>query len=731
VSDPPRRPDRRRSALGRLAWGAAAWGLLLGTAAAAAPEEERVLRAGRLPADFRLDGILDEPAWAEADAIRSLTVVEPVEGAAPSDPTTVRVLADPSALVIGIRCHDSRPEGIVSRSMDRDASLEGQDHVHVLLGPYGDSRTGYVFSVNPSGARVDGLVAYRGEGEDRRWDGIWEAKTSRDEGGWSAEIRIPLLTIGFRPGLREWHFNVERYHDRPRETSRWAGARRDLHLTQVGRAGVLADLPEFRIGVGTTVRPYLAARWGRPAPEARRELDPDAGLDLWQRLAPGLQLSLTYLTDFSETEVDTRRTNLTRFPLFYPEKRAFFLEGSEFFDFGIGLNQDVVPFHSRRIGLVDDRAIPLLAGGKLCGVLADTNLGALAVRTGEDSGVPETSLGVVRVRQNLLEESSAGLIAAAGDPRGRDGSWMAGADLTFQTSRLWGSKNFLLGAWGLATDREDLDGPGDTAFGAKVDYPNDDVDFFFNYKRVGREFDPSLGFVPRAGIHRFDTGITTRYRPDVSWLRRLSVDARTTRVLDLEGRWESYWFQLAPLSLELAEGDYAQVLLHAQGERLPEDFEIAEGVVLPPGTYTWYDAHLTLGTSSSRAASGGISVRDGGFYDGTLREIELWGTLHPFPLVALSASAERNVGRLDEGRFRQDLCSARVRLNLSPDLNLGTFVQYDTDSRLLGSFTRLRWTVTPLWDLFLVLQYNWQEEGGRLAPDSYGVSFKIQYSVRF
>ncbi len=708
--------------------------LLLGAAAAAAQEgEERpVLRAGKLPADFRLDGVLDEPAWAEADAIRSLTGVIPDEGSLPSEPTIVRVLADPAALVIGILCRDSRPDGIVSRTMDRDASLDGQDHVHVVLGPFRDGRSGYVFTVNPSGARVDGLVASRGEGENRSWDGLWEAKTWRDEGGWGAEIRIPILTLSFRPGLREWHFNVERYLERLRETSRWAGARRDTRLTQTSHAGLLADLPEFTLGVGTTVRPALAARYGRPSPGAKMESDPDASLDVWQKLGPNLLLSLTYNTDFSETEVDARRTNLTRFPLFYPEKRTFFLEGSEFFDFGIGLNQDVVPFHSRTIGLVDNRQVPLLAGAKLHGVVGDTNIGALAVRTGEEEGAaPETSMGAARIRQNVLEESSVGLVAAAGDPRGRDGSWMAGTDLTYQTSRLWGDKNFLAGVWSLAMDREDLDGPGDTAFGAKIDYPNDVVDAFFNYKRVGREFEPSLGFVPRTGIHRVDTGVTYSYRPDLSWLRRVAVDARTTRVLGLDGGWESYWHQLIPLSLEFETGDYAEVMLHWQGERLPEDFEVAEGVVLPPGTYEWFDAHLILGSSPSRAVSGGCAFREGGFYGGTLREVEFWLTVNPVPLVTLSAFAERNAGRLDEGNFRRDLCSARLRLNLSPDLNLSTFVQYDTDSRLLGSFSRLRWTVTPASDLFVVFHYNWLEDGGELAPENYETALKVQVAFRF
>jgi hypothetical protein len=687
---------------------------------------------GPLPADFRLDGVLDEPAWAAADAIRALTMVEPVEGARPSEETVVRVLADAGSVVIGFRCSDSRPDGIVSRSMERDAALDGQDHVHVLLGPFRDGRSGYVFSVNPTGARIDGLVAYRGEGEYRNWDGIWEAKTSRDAGGWSAEIRIPILTLSFKPGLQEWDFNVERYLERLRETSRWSGAKLDLALTQVSHAGTLAGLPEFKLGVGTSVRPSLVATYGRPSRTEAAEFEPDASLDIWQKMGPNLLMSLTCNTDFSETEVDARRTNLTRFPLFYPEKRTFFLEGSEFFDFGIGLNEDVLPFHSRRIGLVDGHEVPLLLGGKLHGVVSDTNIGALAVRTGEEEDVaPGTSMGVVRVRQNVWGESSAGFIATGGDPRGRDGSWTAGGDLTYQTSRLWGDKNFLVGVWGLAMDREDVAGPGDTACGAKIDYPNDVVDAFFNYKRIGEEFDPSLGFVPRRGIHRLDTGVTYGYRPPDSWIRRMTLDVRTTQVYTLDLDRESTWYQLEPLNLEFQTGDYASVQLHLSGERLTEDFEVSDGVVLPPGRYEWFDYHINVGSSPSRPVSGGCGLRSGGFYDGTLDQVDLWMAANPVPLITVSGKAQVGSASLEEGDFRWELYSARLRLNLNPDLNLSTYVQYDTNSHLLGSFSRLRWSPTPLTDVFLVFQYNWLEDGGDLVAQNYETNVKVQYTLRF
>ena len=385
-----------------------------------------MLRVGMLPESLKIDGVLNEPAWATAEPTDVFTQTEPTEGAPSTARTVVRVLAGPKTLVIGIVCDDPDPERIVSFSVRRDAALGSEDHVRIVLGPFRDGRSGYVFAVNPSGARYDGLINPGGDSDNPDWDGIWEAATARQTTGWSAEIWIPMQTLSFKPGLREWHFNVQRRIQRLLETDRWASPARQYQVTQTSRAGLLTDLPDFSQGLGLSVRPAATGGGGIPAPSAPAAFDFAPSLDVTKRLGANVLSSLTLNTDFAETEVDTRRTNLTRFPLFFPEKRTFFLEGADIFSFGLGLGQDVIPFFSRTAGLVGDRAVPIVAGGKVNGRLAATSIGGLIIGTNEKAGVvPDgATLAAGRVKQNIWRESWVGAIATAGDPLGRSGSWL-------------------------------------------------------------------------------------------------------------------------------------------------------------------------------------------------------------------------------------------------------------------------------------------------------------------
>jgi hypothetical protein len=367
------------------------------------------------------------------------------------------VLAGTKAIVIGIECDDPNPAGIVSFSKQRDAVLASEDHVRVVIGPYLDGRSGYVFAVNPSGARYDALIEPGGESDNPNWDGIWEAATRHTARGWAVEIRIPIETLAFNRSAREWEFNVERRIQRLLEVDRWAGAERQYRVTQPSRAGRLTDLPSFALGVGLTLRPAMTAGGGVPGPGERVSSTSRPSFDLTQRVGANVLASATVNTDFAETDVDTRRTNLTRFPLFFPEKRTFFLEGADIFSFGLGLDEDVIPYFSRRIGLVDGTEVPITAGGKINGRSGDTNFGGLVVGTNDRAEVvdDETAMAVGRVKQNLWGESWVGGIATVGDPLGRSGSWMGGVDFTYATSRFRGNKNFLVGVWALAMDRED------------------------------------------------------------------------------------------------------------------------------------------------------------------------------------------------------------------------------------------------------------------------------------
>src|SRR5262249_9882437 len=343
-------------------------------------------------------------------------------------------------------------------------------------------------------------------------------------------------------------------------------------------------------------------------------------------------VSGTVNTDFAETEVDTRRTNLTRFPLFFPEKRTFFLEGDDIFSFGLGLGQDVIPYFSRRIGLIEDQEVPILAGGKVNGRGGNTSFGGVAVGTRPKNGVIDdhTFMGVGRVKHNLWRESWVGAIATVGDPLGRSGSWLGGADFTYATSRFRGNKNFLVGVWGLATGREDL-GRDSSAYGFKVDYPNDLVDTAVTYKRIGRDFDPSVGFVPRRAAQLWYVGAEFSPRFSHGPIQQMFFEFQPTLATDLSGRWESYRVVWAPVNWRFRSGDRFEFNAVPVGERLVEPFEITSGVTIPPGSYEWRRYRLEVGTAQKRRLYTQLTWGFGDFYNWKVDQFQWTGAWNPAP----------------------------------------------------------------------------------------------------
>jgi len=704
--------------------------LVLIPAVAAAQEPPR-LRAAALPTSLHIDGMLDEPAWQVAEAIDQFTQSDPDEGQPATVRTTVRVVANSTSIAIGVVCADPDPERIVSFSVRRDAQLNNEDHVRIVLGPFMDGRSGYVFAVNPSGARYDGLIEPGGEDDNEEWDGIWDAATTRTAEGWSAEILIPIQSLSFNAELREWHFNVQRRIQRRLETDRWAFPARQYEVTQTSRAGILTDLPAFDLGLGLTVRPAVTGGGGIPAHGADLDGKFHPSLDVTQRLGANFLASLTFNTDFAETEVDTRRTNLTRFPLFFPEKRTFFLEGSDIFSFGLGLGQDVVPFFSRRMGLVSGVEIPILAGAKVNGRVADTNIGGLVAGTNDKPGVvPDESLMAVgRVKQNIWSESWIGAIATVGDPLGRSGSWLGGVDLTYATSRFRGDKNLRAGVWGLATGRTNL-GPDATAYGFQVTYPNDLWEASATYKRIGRDFEPSMGFVPRRAVQLINGQANSRLRIRSGPFQQQTFEFEPSVALDLSGQWESYRIFMAPVNARFRSGDRVELNVNPTGERLLEPFEVADGVVIPPGAYHWRRYRLEASTAQKRRLYTQVTAWVGGFYNGDLKQLIWSGAWNPTPLVTIEFSGERNIGSLATGDFTQTLVGNRLRINVSPDLSVASYIQYDTDSDSIGVNTRLRWTVTPVAELFIVYNHNVRSLLERWQLESNQLLVKLQYAWR-
>jgi len=655
-----------------------------------------------------LDGLLNESDWQTATLVDAFKTIVPVEGGIPSGRTTMRVLADARFLVIGIECFDDNPDAIVNYSKLRDSDLENEDHVRLVIDPFLDGQSGLIFAVNASGARYDALVSNRGESENEDWDAIWEAKTQINQSGWTAEIRIPIQSFSFNKKLTQWGFNVERRIQRFQETIRWANIRRDQWFIQTSRAGLLTNLPKFNYGIGLNIRPSLIGSLNKEGAEAH-EFDFDPSLDINQRIGSNIVATLTVNTDFAETEVDTRQTNLTRFPLFFPEKRAFFLEGADIFEFGFGLSRNIIPFFSRRIGLYAGNEVPILAGGKINGRIGKTSFGGLAMRTRSTqingASFSPSTMGVVRVKQNVLKESSIGFIGAFGDPQNRGSSSTTGLDFTYQTTSFKGNKNFLVGVSGMYANRPDLSGD-QSAVAFKVDYPNDRWDVALTYLRIGEAFDPSLGFVPRKGIHSWRTGVTFAPRPSWKWLRQMRNQLFFFYITDLNNNWESYRFFTAPINWRLESGDRVEVNYMPRGENLVAPFEIAEGIFIPAGAYHFNRFRLETELAAKRKLNGQLSWWFGSFYGGSLHEMEATMNLNPSSTLNLEFIGTHNIGRLPYGNFDQTLVGFRVRFNVSTDLQINSFIQYDTDTKNLGVNARIHWIYHPQGDLFLVFNHN-------------------------
>lgn len=664
-----------------------------------------VVSAQMTEEDLKLDGFLNEASWKKAGVISSLRMVEPYENIDPSYGTVLRILVDTKNIYLGIICSDPDPESMVAFSKARDSDLEDEDYIKFVFDTYGDGRSAYIFAINPFGARYDALSGNRGEKEDQSWDGIWEAKTQITKEGWSAEIRIPINSLTFRKGLNTWGFNIERRIQRLLEVDRWSAISRDYKMAQTLHAGQLTNLPKFNLGIGLIAKASTILDLNKSVDNSGNTKW-DNSLDITQRITPDITIQITANTDFAETEVDTRKTNLTRFPLLFPEKRQFFLEGSDIFDFGLGMGYNMLAFQSRKIGLVDGHAIPLKAGGKVSGKIGNTQFGSLVAHTGMVEDIaPASTMGVVRIKQNILKESNFGMIGMIGDPLAREGSWTAGLDFTYQNSEFLGDKNFLVGVWGLMTDRVDLKGDK-TALGLKIDYPNDLWDVALSYYRLGDAFDPSLGFIPRKGVNYYRFSASYMPRPAKWNIRQHNFQSFFTLYTDLDNQWESYRMFTAPVHFTLESGDRFEFNIVPTGEFLKEGFEISDGVTIPDGAYHWNRYRFEIEGASKRRVNGQATWWFGGFYGGSLNSIELELNWRPLSFLIFEGSFERNIGSLPYGDFTQDLYGLRVQLNMSSNLNFSSFIQYDTESHSFGTNNRFRWTFAPRGDLYIVYNHN-------------------------
>jgi hypothetical protein len=717
---------------------------LLAESAQQPAAERRNVAAARLADDERivLDGRLDEPIWRRAVPATDFIQVDPENGKPATEQTEVRIAFGADALYMGVTCLDSDPDGWLGYQRRRDEFLSSDDRFMWTIDTYLDARSGYFFEMNPSGLMADAWFGVNGD--NRAWDGIWNARVRRSEIGWTIEIEIPFRTLNFDPDNDTWGINFQRTVRRKNEDSMWMGWARNQGLRRMTNAGLVTGLRGASQGLGLDIKPYgLVSADASPGRDnGATDGKANAGVDIFYNPTPGLRTNLTINTDFAQTEVDQRQVNLTRFNLFFPERRDFFLDGALYFDFAsTGGSNDLLvnPFFSRRIGLsAFSTPQKVDFGTKVTGQLGRQDVGLLHVRTGDDDeeGMAGEDFTVARVKRRVLQQSYFGaLFTRRDDPSDTLGArYTTGVDFRLATSRFRGAQNLSAAGWLLRAN-----GPGasgrNNAFGVQVDYPNDRWAAGFSAREVQRNFDPSVGFVTRRDFRRYQPGLTFGPRPrGHRYIRRFQFGSTLDVLTDLRNDLLERTVNLTLLDVQLHSQDSFGLEASPTHERLDAPFEIRRGVILPVGAEYDYTRFAVRGQTANRrvlALNGRFET--GSFYSGTRNQTVMQLTVRARPGYILYLNGEWNDLSFPEGRFTSNLYRVVAETQFTPFVALVNNVQFDTTSRVMGWQSRFRWIVRPGSDLYVVYTHNWLEDpiADRFATLDRRAASKVLYTHRF
>ncbi len=706
-------------------------GALLSTPATAqrddgtADDDVRIARGARTETPPTIDGRLDEEAWAAAPVISSFVQHEPFEGQPPTERTEIRVLYDEDAIYFGGWMFDSEPAGILTGENRRDASLRDADALTIVLDTYLDRQNAYVFGTTPAGIEYDGQVtkdgaggisaartprtqsgAGFGRGFNINWDGSWEIATSIDEQGWYAEFRIPFSTLRYGGGGQQvWGLNVARNLRRTNEEVFWSPIPRQYTLYRVSQAGTLEGI-EAPTRRTMRVTPYALSSAHRDFAQATTtDWSAEFGGDAKIGVTPGMNLDLTYNTDFAQVEVDEQIINLTRFSQFFPEKRPFFLENAGTFvvgsprdgdDDGLGL------FFTRRIGIGDNgELVPIVGGGRLTGRAAGLTLGLLDLQTEAvgPAGIPANNYSVGRVLRQLPNRSQLGALVVS--RLNTDST--SDHNLTYAVDGRWGiGENINVDTYLARTESPGLDGR-EHGIGLSGAYRSRDWLVGIMYREIGENFNPEVGFLPRDDYRVIMVRAQRNIRiASLPWLRELQPHFVYRDFFDFDGFNETRYIHIEN-STQFWNGARLTTGMNFLREGLNEPFEIAEGVIIPAGTYDFVETTLNLSSNRSAAWSMRGRVKLGGFFSGHYKSFS--GTLTNRIGTTWLSELRLDYDDVDlaQGSFENTVVRLRVAYSFTPRVFLQSLIQYNNRTDNFSANVRFGWLNTAGTGLFVVL----------------------------
>ena len=670
---------------------------------AAAQDNPYRVTAVRTEAPIVIDGNLDEPEWDQAGVVDRFVQQEPQSGEPSSERTELRLLYDAENLYLGVYCFDSSgPAGVVVSNLSRDFPPRENDQFTFVFDPFMDKRNAYTFSINPGGAKRDGQVFGDGETRNYDWDTAWYVESRITEEGWQAEIAIPFRSLRFRDDENQvWGVNFSRRIRRKNETTHWSPVPLPYQTNRVSLAGELHGLSGIGQGRNMYIKPYVLA------PVVRRQGDdvdfnPDAGVDFKYALTPGLPLDVTVNTDFSQVEADQQQINLTRFPLFFPEKREFFLENADTFRVRrVGTStrdsRDLLAFFSRRIGLAEGRQVPILTGARVTGRAGAYRVGFLSIQTDDFEDLPSTNFSVARVQRDIFFNSEVGGIFV-NKQGGGVSNRTYGVDNHLRFYNYLNISSFLL-----KTETEGLSG-SDLAASAFLGWISPGYDIQAEYISIEENFNPEAGFVPRRDMRKSRGEFNYKFRPEtIPWIREIRPSTGITYISDQDNVMESKDFDQA-LAVDFTDGATFSLTRRVRFERLKEPFSILFNQDIPVGDYLFNEISTRLASDGSRMFSGSVSFGSGEFFDGRQKSYQLGFRVQPVQQFSANITWSRDDVELPSGKFSTDLVTARLDYSFSLRLRLNALIQYNSTRREVASNIRFNFMHQALSDFFLV--YN-------------------------
>ena len=689
--------------------------------------------------DIELDGILDEAAWQQAERGTAFVQREPFQGEPATEQTFVQVVYSDDTLYIGIRALDADPSGVIAKDMQRDGGggdrgrgrggrLGSDDAIVILLDTFHDRRNAFYFETNPLAARVDALITDEGRDRNFEWDGVWNVAATRTEEGWSAEFEIPFNTLRFDPDNDTWGMNVRRMIRRKSEEVNWAPIMRDADMFRVSQYGQLTNMAIGNPSRNLRIKPFVTASGDEGVTTDVGDVTGGAqvGLDLRWGVTDSMTFDLTVNTDFAQVEADEQRVNLTRFSLFFPEKREFFLENAGIFEFGGGGGGGggfrgplLRVFHSRQIGIAGGDEISIIAGTKLTGRAGDWNVGLLNVQTAEHEFAtdpddpaaepnfePSTNWTVVRIKRNVGERSNLGAIFTNRQSSSDDYNRVMGFDADLNPNQ-----NLNVSGYYTLSDSPGDDSANWTA-GGGFNWRGPIWRFSASVDDIRENYDPEVGFVSRRGIRRFNPQINYEPRPGkVGWIRNLTFEAQNTLFTLTDGTLETWTGRFRFFGFRTMSEDWVSFSFNPSYENLFEPFEIQDDIIIPAGEYKFHTWSMFANTSSGRPVSVFWRFSSGGFFDGHRLNSSTTLNYRPSPYFRSSTEWEINDVQLPWGNFTTNVFRQRFNVSLSPNLSLNSFIQYLDADGLLSMNTRFNWIYRPGADLFIVYNQNWTDAG--------------------